>query len=143
MIQMEKWELGIRIREAAVKYWSKQSEPHAYLGVSLFNHGRQPEAHAEFETALTLASENATALSCQTLISELSGDPQEAIKLYNKGLALAPDDQQFKTRLSNLIQKPLRHPELPDSPKLEASLPTRRLSGFEPRARASTFGSLQ
>jgi len=49
LIRLEKGELAIRVWEAAVQYWPEQSEPLGYLGVSLYNAGKQSEARESWK----------------------------------------------------------------------------------------------
>jgi Tfp pilus assembly protein PilF len=104
LIRLEKWELAIRVWEAAVQYWPEQSETQAYLGVSSYNAGRQSEARDKLDAALRLDSENTVALLGLGIISELEGNSVEALRLYEKGFAVEPDNPEFKTRLSNLTK---------------------------------------
>jgi tetratricopeptide (TPR) repeat protein len=105
--------LNLKNTDEAIKYFKKTisidfnlSHPHLNLGVCLFNKGDFSESLKHIDLALRIEPGLAEALSQKGEIKRFYGELDEAIKLYERCLLKAPDNQLAELGLAlSLIGK--------------------------------------
>ena len=103
LMRQERWDLAILIWQIACEEWPGDANPFAYLGISLFQSGRTSEAQDSFGQALRISADNTTALFGLGLLHERSGHITAAVRLYEKCLTIAPDNDEVRGHIAQLV----------------------------------------